>query len=175
MHLQCHAAARNTCRWMLESWLLLPGGQMSTPLVATTLPGTGCQTRLIAQPCSANRNCRPPGVTSPVSLFQWQAEMHNPSAPRAAGGTSTRGQPHARAGWQGSHSNPCLPLLSLPLLGCEASESGRGAALVAPCSRGSSWLLQGASEAGRCGTALPAGSRESASSGSPSRQQLRAE
>lgn len=70
----------------------------------------------------------------------------------------------ARAGYQGPFSDLCLSLLSLllPEGGDRELEVGEGGA--APCrgSRGNSWLLSRASQAGRRGTALPAGSQSGA-------------
>lgn len=92
-----------------------------------------------------------------------------PLLPRAVWGTSTSGQPGAGMPSQGRVPGSLLRSLPVTLVtappgrgGDRELEVGEGGA--APCrgSRGNSWLLSRASQAGRRGTALPAGSQSGA-------------
>lgn len=149
MHLQCRAVARNTCRWMLGSWLLLPGDQLGTHLwkpphcPVQALPGTA----------DGSAATQPAGtVTQQESLllsacFSGRWRCTTLLLPRAAWGMSTWGQPDAgtlhpaRTRCQGA----CSSLLPATLVPASPRQGGTTASRGGGCScggsRGNSWLL----------------------------------
>lgn len=97
MHLQCRAAARNACRWMLGSWLLLPGDQLGTHLwkpphcPVQALPGTanGSAATQLAGTATQQESL----LLSACFSGSWRCTTL--LLPRAAWRMSTWGQPDA--------------------------------------------------------------------------------